>query len=339
MKQATMQDVARKAGVSVATVSRVINDGGNVAPSTIKKINQAIKELDYQPNIWARSLRRQESKTILTSIPTLKNPYYANILNGIDNCAKSHGYMISIVVTNGDRKREADMLELLPKGQADAAILLTTSIHNDAVSRIAEQYPIIQCCEYCDDDQITHISIDNQLAAQQAVQYFIQQGHQKIAYIGSVNQNISTTLRAQGYQNAMIDAGLAVDQRWFQNADANYGFQSGLHIALDMLSCDNRPTAIFCISDVLALSCIRASRTLGLRVPEDISIIGFDNVEYASMFEPELSTIAQPQHMLGETSVQELLRQMQGKSKAGRSIFLEHQLLIRNSTTICKSLE
>lgn len=329
----TIQDVAREAGVSVATVSRVINGKGTVVADTALKVEQAIEKLGYQPNFWGRNLRRQESKTLLVLFPVMTNPYYANIIAGIENTAERHGYMTMIFMTNSNKERERAMLNQLSEGRADGAIMMTVAHDETYIKRVAALYPLVQCCEYCADCDISHVSIDNKQAAMQIMQHLISLSHERIGYIGSVNRFISTLQREQGYKEALMEAGLTFDPELVRYADADYGFQSAVRAADELLSLPNPPTAIFGISDVIALGALRAAHNRGMSVPSDLSVVGFDDVEYAAMFQPTLTTVSQPQFSLGRTSVELLLNELSGKDKGGKAVFLEHKFILRDSTS------
>lgn len=334
----TIADVAKEAGVSVATVSRVLNKNGPVSPAALEKVNLAITKLNYQPNVWGRRLRRKESRMILIFVPTISNPFYASIVSGIQDEARSRRYGTMLCITNGDKVREREFLELLFDGQADGAVMLCVDKEDRDVREIAEKVPIVQCCEFCKDADISHVSIDNFAASEQVVRYLYSLGHRKIGFIGSVNKFISSEERRMGYEAALREAGLTVRTEYLAYADRDYSFQSGIAAAKELLNLSDRPTALFCISDVLAMGAIRAADSLKIRVPEQLSVVGFDDVEYATMLNPMLTTVSQPLYPLGKTSAQMLIEQIEsGVGK--KEIFLGHKLVIRDSTASIRTLE
>ena len=301
----TIADVAREAGVSVATVSRVLNKNGPVSPAAHEKVALAIAKLNYQPNVWGRRLRRKESKMLLILVPTISNPFYSSIVAGIEDEARRCQFGTMLCIVNGDEVREREFIELLFDGQADGAVMLCVNKDNRHIKEIADKVPIVQCCEFFKDADIAHVSVDNFAAAAQVVRYLHSLGHKKIGFVGSVNQFISSEDRQKGFEQGLKEAGLSVDQACFAYADADYSFNSGILAGKELLSREERPTAIFCISDVLALGVIRAAHNLGLEVTRDLSVVGFDDVEYATMLSPMLTTISQPRYSLGKTSDRE----------------------------------
>lgn len=327
----TIADVAKEAGVSVATVSRVLNKNGPVSPAALEKVNIAISKLNYQPNVWGRRLRRKESRMLLIFVPFISNPFYASIVSGIEDEARSHKYQTMLCITNGDKNREREFIELLFDGQADGAISLCTDKDDVGISEVAEKVPIVQCCEFCKNARISHVSIDNFAAAEAVVRYLHSLGHEKIGFIGSINHFISSEERQKGFEYGMKKAGLCIRKEFMAFADRDYSFQSGITAAKQILCQADRPTALFCISDVLAMGAIRAAEGLGILVSKQLSVVGFDDVEYATMLNPMLTTVSQPRYSMGKMSAEMLIRQIEtGEGQEG--IFLDHKLVIRDST-------
>ncbi|MEM1484505.1 LacI family DNA-binding transcriptional regulator [Oscillospiraceae bacterium PP1C4] len=326
----TISEVAKEAGVSVATVSRVINQSPSVTPETQKRVNAAIAKLNYHPNVWGRSLRRQESRMLLIFVPNITNPYYANIISGIEDTARRNHYNTMVCVTNVDKERAKEYFDLLRCGNADGAILLDTTKNDKNVPRVAKNFPLVQCCEYCTNDSVSHVSIDNFEAAKQVVQYLVSLGHHRIGFAGAANNFISTEQRESGYKKALEEAGIESNNRYIVYADEDYNFLSGIRAVKELLSLKERPSAVFCISDMIALGAIRAAGELGLRVPEDLTVVGFDDVAYATMFKPMLTTVSQPGYSLGKTSCSMLIKQIGGADPA--DVFLEHKIILRDSS-------
>lgn len=327
----TIEDVAREAGVSVATVSRVINQNGAVSLKSEEKVNLAITKLNYRPNVWGQRLRRQESRMILIFVPYISNPFYASIVSGVEDTVRKQGYGTMLCITNGDKTREQEFIKLLYDGQADGAVILCVDKHDKNIERLAKEVPVVQCCEYCMNEDISHVSVDNFAAANQVVQYLGSLGHERIGFVGSVNQFISSEDRQRGYEEGLKYLGLSARDQYLTYADEDYSFNSGVQAGLKLLSLKERPTAIFCISDVLALGAVRAARNLGLEVTRDVSVVGFDDVEYATMLSPMLTTVSQPRYSLGKTSAQMLIQQIESGEQSS-SVYLEHKLILREST-------
>lgn len=331
MSAPTISQVAKEAGISVATVSRVINQKGGVTPETTEKVRLAIQRLGYQPNVWGRNLRRGESRLVLVMVPNVSNPYYAPIIAGAEDTLNAAGYSIMLCITNMDRVRRRHYVDLMHNHRADGAILMDVSMNDEDVVQLAGDYPLVQCCEYCGAEDISHISIDNFAAAREAVTRLAALGHTRIGYIGAKNSFISTTLRHEGYRSALKELSLRIWDGYEAFAGRDYSFSTGVEAAGHLLDQPERPTALFCVSDVLALGAVQAARERGLRIPEDLSVVGFDDVEYASIFQPRLTTIRQPCYRMGAVAASLLIRQMQGES-GGQTMFLPHEWVSRDST-------
>ena len=328
----TISQVAKRAGVSVATVSRVINQSGTVTPETAQKVLEAIQSLGYQPNIWGRNLRRGESRVVLVLVPNVTNPYYAPIIAGAEDALGREGYSMMLCLTNNaDAERQSFFLEFMRDGRADGAILIGASDHDPGVVQVAEEYHLVQCCEYCDSPAVSRVSIDNFEAARQAVARLLELGHTRVALMGANNRFISTRCRRDGYRAALQAWGLPLREEYEVLASADYSFSSGVEAARRLLNRPEPPTALFCVSDVLALGALQAARELGIRVPEELSVVGFDDVEYAVMFQPHLTTIRQPCYELGLAAGETLLKQLRG-GPGGQVHYLPHQLIERDST-------
>lgn len=326
----TITEVAKEAGVSVATVSRVINRNGTVSADTQQKVYAAIAKFSYHPNDWARSLRRRESRMLLVLVPNITNPYYSAIVRGIEDTARRKHYNTMLCITDVDKRRADEYFDLLRSGRADGAILMDTTKDDKEIPELAKSFPIVQCCEYCGSENVGHVSIDNFKAAYEVVRFLCSIGHKKIGFVGSTNQFISTYQRWLGYEKALTENGLPIEKRYLSYADDDYNFSSGMRAVRELLSQPDHPTALFCISDVIALSAVRIAAELKIRVPEDLTVVGFDDVEYATMFKPMLTTVSQPCYLLGKTSCEMLLEQLDGAP--ARSIFLEHKIILRDSS-------
>jgi LacI family repressor for deo operon, udp, cdd, tsx, nupC, and nupG len=191
----TISDVAKAAGVSVATVSRVINGIANVSPETTAKVTKVIQELDYRPNLLGRNLRRTKSERILVLLPNISNPFYSEIVKGIEDVANRNGYSIMLCNTNSDIKREKKYIKMLKTRLADGAILMASEISCEELTELSKEVFMVQCCEYKEGIPVSHVSIDNEKAAYKATKHLISLGHRKIAFIGANNQFLSSNLR------------------------------------------------------------------------------------------------------------------------------------------------
>lgn len=335
----TIEDVAGYAGVSVATVSRVLNNSSMVKPATIQRVQEAIQKLNYIPNQSARNLRRQESCVILALAPNFSNPYYSRILTGIGDRSHDRGYSLLICNTAGKEENEKHFLEMLKNHRADGAIMLGCQKDAGWLEEYAGLFPIVQCCEYVPHLHCPSVSIDNYAASLEMVRYLRGLGHKYIAMLGAHNRFISTQLRREGYLAVMGERKLGFPQKYYEDyyveADAEYTFTSGQLAARKLLALTPRPTAVFCVSDILALSVISVAKEQGLSVPDDLTVTGFDDVDYTTMFHPYLTTIAQPCYEMGQQSMDLLLRLMHGgcDGNGGRT-FVPYELVERESSAL-----
>ncbi|MEF9878265.1 MAG: LacI family DNA-binding transcriptional regulator [Clostridia bacterium] len=328
---ATIVDVAQAANVSVATVSRVLNGKSQVREALRERVLSAVEALRYVPNPTARNLRRNESRTILILAPNLTNPYYTHIIAGIGEAAHEHGYSSFLCNTEGVKAREELLLGRLSLHQADGAILLATELHAQWLEPYAQRHPIVQSSEFDPDVDIVHVSVDSYQAARDVMNHLLNLGHKRIALISSENRYYSTAMRLKGYLDALADAGLPATPEYIRKATVDYTFKSGFNSARSLLSQEARPTALFCISDMLALGAIAGAQEMGFRVPEDVTVVGFDDVEHTTMFHPYVTTVAQPCFDIGRRAMELLYELMNGR-ETPRQVVLPHSLMVRESS-------
>lgn len=328
----TIKDVALEAGVSVATVSRLVNGTSIVSAATAAKIQETIQKLGYEPNLMARNLRKKETRVILIVCPNVTNPYYAHILAGITEASYQQGFSAVMYTTNCDPERELEGIQMLYKGRVDGAILMDGLRDHQVFYNAASRFPIVQCSEYVDTEIAPAVCIDNYQASRDMMAHLLGLGHTKIALISSNNDYVSTKIRTQAYKDSLLEAGLPVDPEYIKLGSSDYSFQSGRACALELLQSENPPSAIFCISDTFAFGSIIAAKELGITTPEELSISGFDDVEYTTMHHPFITTIAQPCYELGRTSAQMLFERLEKHSAETGLVYLDHQLVVREST-------
>ncbi|XJZ27965.1 LacI family DNA-binding transcriptional regulator [Bacillota bacterium Lsc_1132] len=326
-------DVAKKANVSTATVSRVLSRPGAVKEATTEKVLKAIEDLNYQPNVLARQLRRLETNTILVVVPDITNPFFSNVLRGIQSVAVDNGYQVLLGDTCNDVELENGYLDILQQKKADGMVLLTARTGVKAVKEAAQSYPVVLACEYIEGSGIPTVSIDNISGARKATEYLIDLGHTRIGCITGPLNVVLGRDRLKGFYQAMAQRSIEVEPVLIQEGD--FTFESGFNLMMKFLALGELPTAIFAANDEMAMGAIKAIKTKGMKVPEDISIIGFDDVKFSAIFEPGITTIAQPAFEIG-TNAMELLLKLINKEELQRDqIILDDQLIIRES---CKGI-
>ncbi|MEM7359034.1 MAG: LacI family DNA-binding transcriptional regulator [Pseudomonadota bacterium] len=339
----SIKDVAKLAGVSTATVSRVINSPEQVREATRLKVQEAIRNSDYSPNTLARDFRRGSTNIIIVVVPKVGDPFFSAIMRGIRNAARTEGYSILIREAAGSEMGPDEISSLVVSRQADGIILLAsvspfgTEILSERSNR---RLPIVIGCETMSPDlsDFPSVHINNVLAARDATDYLISQGHTKIGFIYGEKQSLLTADRELGYRAAMRDAGLDVEEGWV--AEGRMTIQGAEHAARHLINHQNPPTAIFCANDEMAMGCIHELKSSGIRVPEDISVMGFDDIRYAEVMDPPLTTIAQPALEIGERVVYRLVKEINRKPEAGKESkaiakpeVVPHKLIVRSSVT------
>lgn len=320
--------VAELAGVSVATVSRVLNNSKPVNAQTREKVEAAVAQLGYRANAIGRILRKSETRMLLVLVPDFANPYYAEIVQGVESVTRDRGYHILLADAPQRWDRRATALDALHNRLADGVISLAHIDPQSDFLKEIEPLPWVACSEFLPGAKVPHVSIDHHQAAIDAVQYLINRGHQRIALISAEEEFLWAQQRRRGYLDAMARAGLAVDPRWIQTA-RRADYADGHMAAGALLSLASLPTAVFAVSDTLAIGAIKAFRRAGRQVPQDIAVVGFDNLPLSEVFEPALTTVAQPMRELGAAATRLLLERLAGREP--ESLTLPHSLVVRES--------
>ncbi|QQZ08657.1 LacI family DNA-binding transcriptional regulator [Heyndrickxia vini] len=326
---ANIQQVAQKAGVSVATVSRVLNNRASVRPKTRLKVENAIKELNYEPSMLGRNLRNSESRLLLVLIPSISNPFYTEIIKGIENIAIINNYNFLLCETDSNPQRENIYFNMVKNKLADGLISMDPTVNMQKLNELAESHPVIQCSEYDEDGTIPYVTIDNELAAYHAVKHLIKLGNENIALINSDEKYLYTRQRRKGYERALNEFHLPFRNEWMYNCE-QLDFENGVHAMRMLLQLREKPSAVFAVSDTLAIGALKEINVSGLKVPGDIAVVGFDKISFSNMTNPTLTTIAQPMYKMGCTAANMLINRIKGNKV--ESIVLDHELIIREST-------
>lgn len=321
-------DVARVAGVSTATVSRVLNDHPSVRDETRLRVEAAMQALNYRVSIAARSLRTAQTRMVLALVPDFANPYYAEIVRGLGAAAREHDYELLLCDTGVSEARERAVAQMLTRRMYDGVVCMDPYTTQRLVSEQVRTLPWVACSEFVPDEQIPHVSIDHRLAAKDAVLYLLSKGHRRIALINGDERYLYAQQRREGYRDALRDAGLPERADYIQIV-GGIDYPLGELAARRLLALEQPPSAVFAVSDTLAVGAIKGALAAGRQVPGDLAVVGFDDVPLASIFEPSLTTIAQPRLELGRQAMQVLLKRIAGEQPA--SITLAHTLVVRQS--------
>lgn len=332
----TIYDVAREAGVSMATVSRVVNNNPNVKPQTRKKVFEAIERLGYRPNAVARGLASKKTTTVGVVIPDISNAIFAEVARGIEDIANMYRY--NIILCNADKRKdkEISVINTLLEKQVDGLLFMGGTVTKEHLEAFrSSSVPIVLCATTDDNNSIPAVDIDHEKAAFDAVNLLIQQGHRNIGMIsGTLQDPANGYARFQGYKRALEEANIPIMDEHIRVG--NYRYESGIEAMKYFISLADKPTAIFAATDEMAIGAIHAIQDANLKVPEDISVISVDNSRMASMVRPLLTTVAQPMYDIGAVSMRLLTKLMNKEIVEITKIVLPHEVIIRKSVAHAK---
>ena len=324
----TVKDVAKRAGVSVATVSRVLNNSEKVSEQTRQKVLNAIEELGFKPNLLARNFRKDRSNLILVILPTIANAYFARVVKGIEDTARKNGYGILLCTTQNSPEIAAEYLKLIERKQVDGAIIASAKIEIDFCKGL-DTKRIVQACEFYPFLDTSLVTIDHKRAFYDIVDYLVKKGKKNIlCAIG--NEGIpSEFARKEGYKEALEENGLEFKEE--NVIRCSYGWTE-LYEKLKNLCCLKKYDAIACSSDLMAVGAIKAAKALGLKIPDEFSVTGFDNIMVSRIYEPSITTVAQPMYEIGEKAATISMNIIENQSVyVKQRIILPHELKTRES--------
>jgi LacI family repressor for deo operon, udp, cdd, tsx, nupC, and nupG len=328
-----IREVAKRAGVSTATVSRVLSRPDVVSPDTRVRVLKAVERLGYAPNSVAKNLRTLKSRKLLVTVPDISNPFFSLILQGIEDMAQRNGYAVLFGDTQHDEQREERYALMLKRKEADGLIFLGHRLPRVAASVVQELAPhcapIVNGCEFSAELGVPSVHIDNAKAASEAMQHLYGLGHR---LIGVVTGPLLSPLSRDRLQGALAAARCQGAVEDVMVTQGDFSIRSGSEAADALLDRQEPPTAVFCFNDEMAMGVIGAARRRGLRIPDDLSVVGFDDIRFAECIDPPLTTIAQPMREIGEGTVRLLLEILNGSALAPVSVTLPHTLQVRGST-------
>lgn len=326
----TLKDIAKKAGVSESTVSRVLNGIPKASSETRDKIVKMAKELNYCPNDLARSLAKQRNLIIGVILTDISNPYFASVTAGIDEIASLYDYNLIISVTGGNEQEELKYINILREKKVDGIIFTSGRMPESCEEALLKSgIPTVIIARKI-KSSLPSIHIDNISESYKAVEYLIKLGHRRIAMIsGNFDDKESGYHRLLGYKNALSDYGIFFEDELV--VEGSFKMESGVKASQKLLKLKELPTAIFTGSDAMAVGAIKTIKKAGLRVPEDISVIGFDNNIIALACDPELTTIGQPVKDLGKNAMEMLYKTIMGEELEKKAIYLPCELIVRDS--------
>lgn len=326
-----IKDVARVAGVSTATVSRALSKPESVAAETRRAVLDAARITGYRINHAARNLRQQKSGAVVVLVPNLGNPFFSQILAGIESTLSKKGLSVLMV----DTRQSELSTEYLHHSRADGIISLDGSLPSAIVAEIKSGIgtpPMVFACEWDPGGVFPFVRVNNRRGTALAIAHLVKLGHRDIGYVGGPVNNVLTSARREGVEQAMQEHNCSVREEWLFQGD--FSLQSGALAAAKWLAMDKRPTALFCANDEMALGVISHLHGHGVEVPRDLSIVGFDDIDVARFFVPPLTTVRQPRAELGTRSAMLLIEKLENGlfSETGSDVVLPVKMVVRQST-------
>ena len=326
-----MRDVAEQAGVSVTTVSHVINTSRPVSDELQTRVHSAMQALGYKPNRLARSLRQGRTYTIGMIVPDSANPFFAEVARGIEDTTFGHGYSLILCNSDGDLEKELFYADHLAEKQVDGILFIAAGVSSEHIELLHDrQIPVVVVDRNLPDVAVDAVLTDNRGGGCLATNHLIELGHRRIACITGPSDITPSAERVAGYRQAMQKAGLPIDESLILRGSFNY--ENGYQAAQTLLSRSPRPTAIFASNDLMAVGVLSAANQRGLRVPEDLSVIGYDDVRLASFTVPLLTTVQQPKHEIGVLAATWLLERIDQPDTPPRKQLLKVSLQARQTT-------
>jgi DNA-binding LacI/PurR family transcriptional regulator len=328
----TIIDIAERAGVSTMTVSRVVNNSGYVAEKTRKRVEAAIRELNYRPNLMARSLINRKSSFVYVIVPDISNPFYADLTKGMEFVAHRAGY--NIILSNAHWKEEQELahIEAARGRMAEGVILVLPVLSEKKILECSRAIPLVVVDKHVRSRHIDNIYIRQETGAASAVNHLLELGHRRIAFLAGSSRIYNATARRHGYQQALQDYGIPFDPALVLPGD--FSFESGEKAfeRMLLLSPDRRPTALFAASDLMALGFMRSALRHGIRIPNDFSIVGFDDISLSSMTNPPLTTVRHPFIKMGEEAMRHVLHKLNSDGDYTVSDEMVNTLIVRETT-------
>ncbi|MGB9757048.1 MAG: LacI family DNA-binding transcriptional regulator [Candidatus Bipolaricaulaceae bacterium] len=327
----TIKDIAQVAGVSPSTVSRALNDSPLISKETKARIRRIAEELGYERNELARGLVKGTSRALGLIVPDITNPFFAEIARGVSDVAHAEGYGVLLCTTEGDLTREAEYLRFLRRKRVDGLILSAVTMDDPNLSEVLNSsIPFVLVSRLVRGLDAPFVVGDDKTGARLAVEHLVRLGHEKIAFLGGPANVQSSHDRMIAYQGVLREYGLKLYSGLAVFAD--FTQKAGYEAAKKMLRGSSRPTAIFAANDVIALGVMEAAEELGLSIPQDLSLVGYDDISYAALPRIQLTTVAQPTYEMGKIAAEYLLAVCEGEAREKLRCVLPPRLVVRKTT-------
>jgi LacI family repressor for deo operon, udp, cdd, tsx, nupC, and nupG len=330
MRRPRIGDVAQRAGVSTATVSRTLATPDQVKPATREAVMKAVQETGYVLNVAARNLRTSRTHAVLAVLPDASNIFFSQVLRGISDTLHPHGYSLVIADTANDPERERDHAEFIRGGRVDGVLLLNGRLLPSPGSKRGGHLPTVSLCERIAGSRLPHVETANRDAAGAMTEYLLKLGHRRIGYLSGPPANVLEHDRFKGYSDALAANAIAHDPQLVRPGD--FSIAAGEAAAIAYLALPKLPDAVFACNDAMAMGLIRGFTAAGVSVPDEISIAGFDDIEFAAAYIPALTTVRQSRGDIGARAAAMLVDLMQGRQLDSREIRLPAEVVMRDST-------
>jgi len=325
-----IREIALLAETSVATVSRVINMDEHVSEETRKRVLEIIESTGYKPNLVERALRGQRKGKIMVLLPTLADPYYSRVLEGVEHRARANDYDVLICSFHRDADAEKNYLGLVRTNQIDGVIVFSSSMPDEKLDAFASQYPLVQCGASAQGANISYTCIDNVAAAEEATNHLIQLGNERIALLTGNFGRVFEYERERGYKRALRNSNIPIDERYIAASDYNH--HDGYEVCRKLMALDEPPTAFFCSCDTMACGVIKYVIEIGKTPGLDVDIIGFDGTYISELCTPSLTVIEQPAYEMGRASFDLLIERIRDKDVITKRVVMPYKLVKRQST-------
>lgn len=326
----TIADVAREAGVSLMTVSRVINDKGEISPATRQHVLEVIERLGYRPSGIARGLATRRSGALGLVVPDIANPFFSEVARGVEDRASAGGYNVFVCNSGESPQRELAILESLEEKRVDGLVLCSSRLADDSLRAALDHYPaVVLVNRRPPETQAGAILLADEEGARAATEHLLRSGHTAVGFLAGPLTSYSSRQRSKGYLAALAAAGIQSKPEWVR--PCSYQVEGGRESALALLTSQPELTALFCYNDLVAVGALLACAQLGRRVPDDLAIVGFDDIPMAALVTPPLTTCHVPRYELGERATQLLLERIGGGSMPNEEIVLHTELIVRAS--------
>ncbi|MGG3159759.1 LacI family DNA-binding transcriptional regulator [Priestia megaterium] len=327
---ATIRDVAAKAGVSAATVSRIINNKGQATPETIARVHAIIKELGYKPNVVARSLTSRKSNTIALLVPTISNPFFPELARGVEDVANSYGLNIFLCNTDDEREKVNNYLVSLRERYVDGVIINSLNLTNEDLEELhSNGIPTITLDRTFANHEFSSISVKHRIGAQLATKHLIDIGCKRIGLIRGPEDDFTAVQRMWGYRDYVKEFDW-FDQSWIALGD--FSVKSGYLCMKELFQRHPDIDGVFASNDLMAIGLLKAAHEWGRKVPDELAIIGFDGIDMSQYTNPPISTIKQPSYEMGKMAMEELLRLIKKPESDFNKIELDVELILRESS-------